>query len=168
MDVTATTTSAAEDIFVMRTHRTSRIEGATPACAAAPFTTRQQDYYELYSVRTDEATGMVTDAQASPVRGFTACLGEFRENGTFDMFMVGQMAQGDAYQATAECEIVAGGAPVEGSFLLHCHGLMTDPPSGYGGGYVTSSTLAPTGAASDVPGYVSTSIVTMRLWRDGA
>lgn len=157
-------TTAKEDIFILRTERSGRADGATPECAAAPFPIRQMDVYDLYSVRTDLETGLVTDPRAQQVRAFTACLGEFAQDGSFQMYSITEI-DGRPYTGLNRCEILAANDPAPDSFLLHCHGRVQDSPEGYVGGLLTSSTLAPLGEAPDVPGYTTTSIITMRLWR---
>ncbi len=157
-------TTANEDIFVVRTTRASTVEGATPECAAAPFPVRQHDTYDLHGVETDAATGLVTDPLGPVVGGFNGCLGEFRPDGAFDMFTFGAL-NGSDYGGLVHCQLLAAGEPVEGALLIHCEGKADDPPEGYVGGLMISNSMAPTGGAMDVPGYTTTSIIVMRLWR---
>lgn len=156
-----TRTANSEDILLLRTKRASSAEGPGPECAQAPFAVRQRDVYQLYAMTADE-TGLVTDPMAAPSHSFIACLGAFAEDGSFPMFSIGDL--GGGYTGLNRCGIEAANDPAEGSLLIHCSGRLQTAPEGYTGGHMTSSTLAPT-AGEDVPGYTTTSIVTMRLWR---
>lgn len=160
---TAAQTTDAEDIFILRTKRVESAPGPAPDCERAPFPVRQRDVYQLYSMGGDAGTGLVTDPMAAPAHVFVACLGAFGEDGAFDMYSIGDMNGG--YAGANRCVIEAANDPTPGSLLIHCSGRMETAPEGYVGGYMTSSTLAPAGGAEDVPGYTTTSIVTMRLWR---
>lgn len=161
----AATTTAREEIYVFRTHRTSRTLGETAACNAAPFTSRQEDYYELYAVRVDDETGLITDTRAAPVPGFTACLGEVSPEGVFPMYAIGEIAGHGGYTGLNTCRIAGIDRPADGSFVLNCAGDLQETPEGYSDGFLTSSTLSPRGEGADVPGYTATSIVTLRLWK---
>lgn len=157
-------TAAREDIYLFRTHMAERILGQAPGCAAAGFAVRQMDTYDLYSVAVDTDSGLITDAEAAPAPGFTACIGAIDETGGFDMHVTGAVADQD-YTSLVRCQIMAGGTPVEGLAVLSCRGMLDGLRAPYSSGVVTSSTLAPAGGGAEIPGYVSTSIVTMRLWR---
>lgn len=157
-------TAASEDVYVVRTVRASTVAGAAPECAAAPFPTRGYDVYDLRSVDVAADTALIAAPSGPTVGGFNACLGEFRQDGTFDMFSFGEL-NGSAWSALAHCTIVAAREPVEEAALLHCTARIEDPPAGYVDGLLISNTMTPRGSALDVPGYVTTSVIVMRLWR---
>lgn len=99
----------AEEVYVFRTTRMRHERGQTPACAPAPFTSANEDSYELWSI-------------------------EVR---------------------TQDSRIIKD---------------LSGLPDSYVGGSLVSSTLAPLLGANQpadahVPGYLSTSVVSVRLWR---
>jgi hypothetical protein len=57
--------------------------------------------------------------------------------------------------------------PAPKLLVLSCNGDLSELPSPYIGGYLTTSSLAPSGGkeATHVRGYLSTSVITMRLWK---
>ena len=57
--------SSAEEIYVARTTRTQHKSGATPACAAAPFPSANEDYYELWSIGVRASDARVTETRQS-------------------------------------------------------------------------------------------------------
>ena len=84
--------AGAEEIYVARTTRTQHKPGATPACAAAPFPSANEDYYELWSLEVRAKDSRVVDTHKSAVGGFTACLGQLVPGHPVAMYATGTVA----------------------------------------------------------------------------
>lgn len=163
----AAQTAENEDIYVFRSHLVSNIaagNGTTPGCAATEFPVRLEREYSFATLATDPQTGLVTDADIAPAPGFTTCVGLIDEDGGFDMEARGHVADTD-YTMLMRCEVHGTDMPVAGLALLSCHGRLEDLDPKYSGGHMTSTTMPTMNSGPDLPGYVSTSIITVRLWR---
>jgi hypothetical protein len=158
-------TSGLEEIYITRTTRTEYIQGTTPACSAAPFSTSSEQHYEAWSLAVRESDAKVVGTHERSVGEFTACFGPINSDGTFGLYARG-INDSVPYTALGACQFMKSKPPAPKLLVLHCSADLSDLPSSYIGGYLTTSSLAPTGGrnAADVHGYLSTSIITMRLW----
>jgi hypothetical protein len=158
-----------EEIYVFRTTRTERTRGATPACAAARFESVAEDHYTLWSIATGHNTARVKAADVASVGDFRACFAAATPGRPFGMSAFGSVA-GIAWSGYGECTPVVSQPPESTVRAFTCNLTIEGLPEGYDGGWLTSSTVAPVLGASapadaHVPGYLSTSIVTLRLWK---
>lgn len=161
-----------EEIYVARTARTQHKPGATPACASAPFASANEDYYELWSLEVRAKDSRVVDTHKSAVGGFTACLGQLVAGHPVPMYATGTVAR-IPWIGVGECTVVKSQPPVKTVIAFHCLLDLSGLPDAYTGGFLVSSTLSPfisrdQPATAHVPGYLSTSMITMRLWRKPA
>jgi hypothetical protein len=154
-----------EEIFVTRTTRTQFVPGATPACAAAPFTSASEQHYDLWSLAVQSSNAKVVKTHDKRVGEFVACFGAI-SNGSLPMYSRGVMGS-IAYASVGDCRFMQAKPPAPKLIVLNCSGDLSELPDGYVGGFLTASTLAPTGGkdAVNVRGYLSTSVITMRFWR---
>ena len=163
------TTAGREEIYVFRTARTAHTRGSTPACATAGFESRAEDFYTLWSIALDSRTARVTDGHVKPVGGFTACFGATIPNQSFRMFASGD--DGSVHWiGRGECTPMSAQPPEPTLRAFNCNLALESLPAGFVGGWLTSSTLAPILGADAPPdahvkGYMSTSVVTLRLWK---
>lgn len=158
-----------EEIYVFRTVRTQHQSGATPACAAAPFTSANQDHYDLWSIALRAADSRVVNTHKSAVGGFTACLSKVLPNQPVEMYATGSVAQ-IPWIGVGECAVQKAQPPVRTVVAFSCTLALGGLPDTYAEGLAVSSTLAPflpgnQEPSSHVPGYLSTSVVTIRLWK---
>jgi hypothetical protein len=158
-----------EEVYVFRTTRTERTRGTTPACAAARFESVAEDHYTLWSIATGHATARVKTADVASVGEFRACFAAATPGRPFGMSAFGAVA-GIAWSGYGECTPVVSQPPESTVRAFTCNLTIEGLPEGYDGGWLTSSTVAPVLGASapadaHVPGYLSTSIVTLRLWK---
>jgi len=155
-----------EEISISRTTRTEFIQGATPACAPAPFTAASEQHYDAWSISLRGSDGRVVKTHEKQIGEFMACFGSITPTGTLPMYAAGTLGS-LSYVATGECRFMKSKPPTLKLLVLHCSGDLSGLPADYVGGYLTTSSLAPSGGkeAVDVPGYLSTSIITMRLWK---
>jgi hypothetical protein len=164
----------AEEIYVFRTSRTEATAGATSFCAPAPFMPVREDFYALASIELDTRTSKVANENVRPVGGFRACFTGFSapapdQARRLQMFAKGDVA-GVTWTGSGDCIVMASQPPVMTVLAVNCQLALSDLPEGYAGGFLVSSTVAPVLGANappdaHVPGYLSTSVVTVRLWR---
>ena len=155
-----------EEIYVTRTTRTQYIPGATAACAAAPFSSASEQHYDAWSVSLRASDARMVNTHVARMGEFAACFGAVTPERSFPLYAWG--TQGAVtYRAAGECRFMQSKPPAAKLLVLSCRGDLSGLPDGYIGGYLTTSSLAPTGGKSalDVPGYLSTSVITMRLWK---
>lgn len=156
-----------EEIYVVRTTRTALKRGATPACAAAPFTSVSEQVFDLWSVEV-RADGRVVNAHKKSVGSFTGCFGQPAQDYSLRMYATGTVAR-ISWAGLGECIVPKAQPPVRTVVAYTCHLDLDKLPDTYAGGFLVSSTLQPVlrdkPPTAHVPGYVSTSVVTVRLWR---
>ncbi len=157
-----------EEIYVFRTTRTDRKTGATPACSAAPFATGDEQDFDLWSIEVRGADSRVVNTHRSGVGEFIGCFSRPAADYSVQMYAAGKVA-GVPWTGVGECIVAKAQPPVHTVVTYTCKLDLSELPAAYSGGFIVSSTLAtllrgqpPT---AHVPGYVSTSIVTMRLWK---
>ena len=160
-----------EEIYVARTTRTQHKSGATPACAAAPFPSANEDYYDLWSMELRARDSKVVKTHENEVGGFTACFSQLVVGQPVKMYATGTTAS-IPWTGAGECVVVKSQPPVKTVVAFHCLLDLSGLPDSYAGGFAVSSTLQPflkdQPPTAHVRGYVSTSILTMRLWRKPA
>jgi|GEM_PF-1087925 len=158
-----------EEIHVVRTVRIEHARGATEKCAAAPFPVVTEDVFETWSIETQPNDGRIIDTRRQPVGSFRGCIGQMAEGRALQMFVVGTMND-VPYTSLVECRAPPAPGPLRTLLALTCVGSLTDLPPAYAGGLMVSSTLAPVlgrdqPVDAHVPGYLSTSVITTRLWK---
>lgn len=158
-----------EEIYVFRTTRTQHQSGATRACEVAPFPSANEDYYGLWSIELRASDSRVVKTHKRTVGGFTACLGQLTRDHPLQMYATGTVAR-IPWVGVGECEVLKSQPPVRTAIAFTCRLNLSGLPEAYAGGFLVSSTLAPflgknQGATAHVPGYLSTSVVTLRLWK---
>ena len=158
-----------EEVYIFRTIRTQHQSGATPACAAAPFTSANEDYYDLWSMGLGTGDSRVVDTHKRDVGGFTACLGPLVPNQPVQMYATGTVAS-IPWTGIGECVAQKAQPPVRTVIAFSCTLALSSLPDAYAGGLGVSSTLSVflgknQEPSAHVPGYLSTSIVVIRLWK---
>jgi hypothetical protein len=158
-----------EEIFVFRTTRTEQQQGATPDCAAAPFTSAREDRYDLWSMELRASDGRVVRTHLKPVGNFRACFTQFALGMPLGMYAMGTVGN-VSWIGSGECLPTQSQPPVRTVLAFNCQLNLSGLPEGYAGGMATSSTAAPllpreAGPTAHVPGYLSTSVVTIRFWK---
>jgi len=157
-----------EEIYIFRTTRTAQTRGATPACTAAPFTSTNEQDFDLWSLDVRGSDSRVVNTHKSGVGSFAACFSAPAQDHALQMYAAGSVAH-IPWVGIGECIVPKAQPPVHTVVTYTCRLDLSGLPEKYDGGFAISSTLAtflrdqpPT---AHVPGYVSTSIVTVRLWR---
>jgi hypothetical protein len=155
-----------EEIYITRTTRTQYTPGPTATCSAAPFPTVSEQHYETWSLGVSPSDASVTKTHERLVGEFTACFASVGSNGTFALYSRGKH-EAISYTSVGECKFMKSKPPAPKLLVLSCNGDLSELPTSYIGGYLTTSSLAPSGGkdATHVRGYLSTSVMTMRLWK---
>jgi hypothetical protein len=157
--------SGVEDIYVFRSLREER-SAPSDFCAQSKigFAATQQDRYIFKVVVTRPSDGKVVDAighQAGTLRG---CL----DSAEPENFYAEGLLAGIAATGKGKCTPTATDYPEPGVSSWRCFLVLTDLPSPYSAGVLTTNTIVSRqaiGPESSPPGYVQPSIVTVRLWR---
>lgn len=162
--------AGAEEIYVFRTTRTLHKPGATPACAAAPFPSANEDYYDLWSIELRASDSRIVNTHKKAVGGFTACMGQLAQGSPVQMYATGNLAH-IPWVGVGECVVLKSQPPVRTAVAFNCRLDLSGLPEAYAGGFLASSTLAPflgknQPPTAHVPGYLSTSVVILRLWKE--
>lgn len=153
------TPSAVEEIYLFRSLTERTTQGPTDFCKAqAPFPSTGENYYTLWSVSGDEATGQVTNVKGKRIGDLHNCTAA-NPDGTLKMFAVGTI-NGIAFKGVGD-QAVAQQTPVVRSNVNRF--LLEGLPAPYVAGVMSSNTVRLTPA--DSPGYVMSSIAVVRLWK---
>jgi hypothetical protein len=152
-----------EEIYVTRSIRTQYIKGATPACAAASFDSASEQHYDMWSLREQSSDARIVATHERPVGSFVACFGPLGQDGTLKASMQGTLGR-LTYAGRGDCRVMGSKPPAPGLAPLACTVDLSALPDGYVGGYLTTSSLAPTQGAH-VHGFLSTSVIIYRLWK---
>jgi hypothetical protein len=158
-----------EEIYILRTVRKEHTQGATPACAAAPFEVANEDVYELWSMEQQSSDGRLLQTHKEQAGSFRICIGPLAAGKPFSIYTVFQIG-GKQHTGLGQCSATPGQPPLKTLLGLSCVANASDLPPEYAGGSMISSTLAPVlgrdqPVDAHVPGYLSTSIIVMRLWK---
>jgi hypothetical protein len=158
-----------EEIYILRTVRKEHTRGATPACAAAPFTVANEDLYEVWSMEQRSSDGRVIQTHQELAGSFRICIGPLAAGKPFSIYME-TTTGGKHHTGLGECTATSAQPPLKTLLALTCVATASDLPPEYAGGSMVTSTLAPVlgrdqPVDAHVSGYLSTSIIVMRLWK---
>jgi hypothetical protein len=160
-----------ETVYVLRSIREPR--AASPGgCTAQrtgfePSATDGERHFSFWSVETNTADGQVRNARAVRVATLRGCFGATADR--VRQHFYAEIALGNiAFTGRGECVALAIDVPERGLIPVRCHLILSDLPSPYVGGLLTTNTLtsnAPFGGDTDPVGYAQASIATLRLWK---
>jgi len=158
-----------EDIYVSSALRTAQ-EKPTGFCVEervgfpGPF---MEQHFTLHSIATQSTDGKVSNAQGNKIGQLRACL-----SSTADPMKLNFYAEGDvaavAWTAKGLCTAAKADFPEQGIAGFQCALDLSGLPRSYVGGTMTTSSLVsrqPIGPSSDPAGYMQSSIVAFRLWK---
>ena len=169
----AATSSAREEIFVLRSLRlersakstwcTAERTGFTPVAGGFLF----EDRYSMWSVSMQPDLGRIVNAKSHVAGDLHACFAQMEPRGTVHFYAEGRIA-GLPMVGNGQCAQVRPDFPQKGVSGWRCHLEIRGLPAPYVGGLLTTNTVnsqQAIGDVSDPPGYVQASIATIRLWR---
>jgi hypothetical protein len=161
--------SRVEDIYVARSMRESRVT-PTAFCAEARTgfgSSRSEDRYTFRSTATRGSDGLMIETNVQTIGSLHACFGS-----TLDPMLTTFYAEGVlgtvTFTGRGECRNAKQDYPEPGMNVTRCFLELSDLPSGYVGGQLTTNTMGSRnalGEESDPPGYTQPSIATVRLWK---
>jgi hypothetical protein len=158
-----------EDIYVVRSVRQSRIP-ATKFCDQARTgfeNLRSEDEYVFRSISTRASDGLVVDASVQTVGRAHACFGPTSDPEIIDFYGEGELG-GVSFAGRGDCRPTPD-QPESRLTWSRCFLDLTKLPQPYLRGRLTSNTVGSPdsliGEKTDPPGYVQSSIATVRLWK---
>jgi hypothetical protein len=165
----ASSPGSLEDIFVVRSVPEA---SATPTAFCADtrtgFATTAENRYTFRSVATRASDGFVTDADAAVVGTVHACFGPLPDDAA-SLHFYAEGTLGDvAFTGRGNCLSTRVDYPEQGLRGFRCYLALENLPDPYLGGQMTTNTIGsqnPLGPVTDPPGYVQSSIATIRLWK---
>lgn len=163
--------SEVEEIIIARSLRMSRVPPAEYCThAGTDFGALYEDVHTFHRVVVSPITGRITDAAAAPLGLLHSCYGKTAETGVSGFYAEGNL-NGVTFTGLGDCRILATNMPEPGMSPFRCFMRLTNLPSPYIGGVLTTNTLNSktlVGPESDPPGYVQPSIAAVRLWKKRA
>lgn len=160
-----------EEIYLLRSIREQKAptaEGCTRSrIGFAPFPSDAERFFSFWSVRSDAATGRVTDAKQARVAELRGCFGA-TENRARQNFYAEIQLGSLSFHGTGECLALGVNVPETGLFPVRCQLVLSGLPAPYVGGLLTTNTVtsgAAFGPDTDPPGYTQASIAIIRLWK---
>jgi hypothetical protein len=160
--------SGVEEIYIVRSLRQTN-EVVTPACDAVKigFENTNIDAQFLFrSIATRPSDGRLIDASIETVGNIHTCQGTTSDPNVGNFYGEGQLG-GIAFRGSGTCQNITG--PEKGLRLSRCFLDLKGLPDEYTGGRLTTNTMnSPSkilGETTDPPGYIQSSIATVRLWK---
>ena len=161
-------TSSVEDIYIARSIRVSHAL-PTRFCSQPRigFTVTNEDRFTFSSIATRLSDGRVVDANVQTIGGIRVCIGRTPDPAVMEFYGQGQLGP-VSFTGTGACHSIKPNFPEQGLYPLRCSLDLSGLPRGYVGGELTTNTLisrAALGPQTDPPGYLQSSIATIRLWK---
>lgn len=165
--------SGLEEIYILRSLREERTAKSTwctsDRAGFAPFNTEflLDDRFTFWSVQVRPEDGRVVNAKAGRTGDLRTCFGLTKDPKVVNFYAEGHLGELPV-AGNGDCLFVRPDFPEKGITTLRCFLSLRGLPSPYVGGLLTTSSLvsaAVTGGETDPPGYLQTSIATIRLWR---
>jgi hypothetical protein len=151
--------------------RSLREESGAPTqfCAESKigFQAKAEQRYAFRAVSTNARDGKVVDAISQPDGALQTCFEDGAGVPEFRFYAEG-MFGGVPATGSGKCMAIRADYPEPGINSVHCFLMLSNLPAPYVGGVLTSNSVTsrePIGANSSPPGYVQSSIATVRLWR---
>jgi hypothetical protein len=110
----------------------------------------------------------MTDPLGNQVGQLRACFGETANPLRANFYAEGELAS-LSFMGKGECQSPRADFPESGINVFHCVLDLTNLPRGYIGGLLTTNSVRSRqdiGPISNPPGYVQSSIATVRLWKE--
>ena len=155
---------AVEEIYVARSLRGER-SGPTQYCAATKTGfegTLFEDRYTFRSVAIGP-DGLITDANVAAIGTIRTCLAAL-DAASRNFYAEGRLGPID-FTGRGECRSTQANFPEQGLTVVRCFLALENLPPEYVGGHLTTNSLGSLGGIAEPPGYVQTSIATVRLWK---
>jgi hypothetical protein len=156
------TQSPFEIVYVVRSRFSSPNLPVTSFCDAAQFPSdypvERERHYKYWSTNARSTDGAVVDGAVQRLGEHHGCY-SVNKNEMIYCYMTGTFAD-MPFTARGTCVFNPERAPEPGVTPYTCNYAMSDLPNGYVGGQSTWN-----GVTTDDPGYLTTTIGTVRLWK---
>lgn len=159
-----------EEIYVLRSVREERTPSpgwcSQDRAGFAPYASNV-DRFSLWSVQVRSSEGRIVNTKSDKAAEVRACFGPTADRAAINFYAEGQIAA-LSFIANGDCRVVRRDFPEKGIVIQRCALNLRGLPSPYVGGLLTSNTIgskALLGGDTDPPGYLQSSIATIRLWR---
>src|SRR5215467_2715954 len=168
-DATISSGNHREEIYVIRSVRTSRIT-PTEYCAQSQTGFADalfEDRYVFHPVTTRADDGAVVSTAGKEIASLHACFGKMADPNLLNFYGEGEIA-GIRFAGRGRCTSLKTDAPEPGLNESTCFLVLSGLKAPYTGGLLTTNTLRSrniTGNKPHPPGYVQPSIATVRLWK---
>jgi hypothetical protein len=126
-----------------------------------------EDQYFFRSIATNSSDGRVVKANIKRVGSGHACFGRNPDPTMLNLYLELRIGKA-ALKGIGDCRQAKSDFPERGLIAWHCFLDLSDPLDEYVGGQLTSNTitsLKDLGPDTDPPGYIQSSIATIRLWK---
>ena len=169
-----TADSAHEDVYVLRSVREERTPNSTWCTSErAGFSGFQNgfhldDRFSMWSVAVDTNDAHLTNSRVRRVGELRTCLGPTPDPRNFNFYIEGQLATLSSLSGSGACSSLRPNFPEQGIATWQCSISLRDLPTPYVGGVLISNTIvskAVIGGETDPPGYIQSSVATVRVWR---
>jgi hypothetical protein len=159
---------AGESTWVFRSEEDASTPAEAAVCAASPFGSNVRLGASLYSIKTGNKTGRVTDDTRKKIGRATACLEltnvMFPQGLVQNFYVKFDLPQGE-YVAQGTCTVSSNNVPQPFIILAGCTLKIVSGPAGSKGGMVTSNSIF---NPLRRPGYSTGSIWTLQEYLDEA
>lgn len=162
--------SQLEEIYILRSIREPGSSTADGCVASKtgfePFPSDAERTFSFWSISAGP-DGRVVDDKVRRVAALRACMGPTADRARQNFHARIELA-GMTFRGDGECLALLLDFPESHLFPVRCQLVLSDLPSPYVGGLLTTNTMtsaAAFGADTDPPGYTQASIATIRLWR---
>jgi hypothetical protein len=156
------TQRSVEDVYVARARFSSPNLPVTSFCDAAQFPAgypvERERHYEYWSTTGRSTDGLVANGEVRRLGGHHGCY-SVNKDGLIYSYMTGTFA-GLPFTARGTCVFNPERAPAPAVTPYTCNYALSDLPTGYVGGQATWN-----GITTNDPGYLTTTIGTIRLWK---
>jgi len=162
--------SAREEIYVLRSipeQYTPNPEWCSRERTGFALPANAERLFSLWSVQTQSTDGKVVNAMANRAADGHTCFGPTADRSVLNFYAEGKIGS-ISYVGSGDCRIVAVDTPEKGLTPLRCVLILRGLPEPYVGGMLISNTIASKaalGSETDPPGYIQSSIATIRPWK---
>jgi hypothetical protein len=170
LSVPAIAQTSVEDIYVVRSVHETSADVPTEFCAKARTGVERATLewrYTLRSVSTSTLDGSVLDTNVKTIGGAHSCFGPTANPAIFEFY--GEFSFDHiAFNGLGECQLGKPDFPEKGLTFSRCLLDLSGLPVEYVGGRLTTNSMGSRnafGTQTDPPGYIQSSIATIRLWK---
>jgi hypothetical protein len=154
------TPSALEEIYVFRSVVVATITPLSTFCPTnAPFTANVETTFALWSLDTDNSTGLLSHAHRKEIGDIHVCTGPTTNPKVLNFYAQGHLNGVPFSTVRGEAILTSSNFPNTGATVRANHFDLV-LPAPYIGGTISTNTMR-----NATPGYLTSSIASARLWK---